>query len=141
MEKRLKIYEVSYASGMFRNNQRQTATIYSEKDLNIGDFVVVEHIDCGIFIGQVVEDTSEEYYYCFEGTNVDVMEDLDYRYLQHIDLSKYLDSLAKQKRKEELKKQMQHEFIKIDEKKKYEFYASLDENFKKIYEEYKELED
>lgn len=141
MEKKLKIYEVEYSSGLFRKQGRSNQTIYSDKELNIGDFIIVEHIDCGIFIAQVVEDASEEYYYCFEGTNIDVMEDLDYRYIQHIDLSDYFKKIKKQKRKEELKEKMKEEFKKIDEKKKYEYYASMDDDFKKLYEEFKQLDD
>ena len=36
---------------------------------------------------------------------------------------------------------MKEEFKRIDEKKKFEYYATLDEDFKKIYDEYKKLGD
>ena len=47
------VYEVEYASGLLRNNGRQNQLIISNKELNDGDFIIVEHIDCGIFVGRV----------------------------------------------------------------------------------------
>lgn len=142
MEKKLKIYEVEYSSGLFRKQGRSNQTIYSDKELKIGDFIIVEHIDCGIFIAQVVEDETENYYYCTDSlTNDDIRDAIDYKYIQHIDLSDYFKKIKKQKRREELQEKMKEEFKKIDEKKKYEYYASMDESFKKLYEEFKQLED
>ena len=141
MEEKLKIYEVEYSSGLFRKQGRSTQTIYSDKELNIGDFIIVEHIDCGIFIAQVVEDETENYYYCTEADNNDVRSGIDYRYIQHVDLTNYLSKIAKEKRKRELKEKMKEEFKKIDEKKKYEYYASMDDDFNKLYEEFKQLDD
>lgn len=141
MEKKLKIYEVEYSSCLFIKQKRSTQTIYSDKELNIGDFIIVEHIDCGIFIAQVVEDETENYYYCTEADNNDVISGIDYRYIQHVDLTTYLSKIAKEKRKRELKEKMKEEFKKIDEKKKYEYYASMDDDFSKLYEEFKQLDD
>ena len=62
MKRKLKVYKIAYASGMFRCNNRQTSNIYSTKKLKDGDFIVVEHIDWGVFIGQVLEDVSKTYY-------------------------------------------------------------------------------
>ena len=47
------VYEVEYASGILRSNGRNNQLIVSNKELNDGDFIVVEHINCGIFIGRV----------------------------------------------------------------------------------------
>lgn len=141
MEKKLKIYEVEYSSGLFRKQGRSNQTIYSDKELKIGDFIIVEHVDCGIFIAQVVEDDTDNYYYCTEADNNDVRDAIDYKYIQHVDLTNYLSKIEKEKRKEELKEKMKEEFKKIDEKKKYEYYASMDDDFKKLYEEFKQLDD
>lgn len=141
MEKKLKIYEVEYSSGLFKKQGRSTQTIYSDKELSIGDFIIVEHIDYGIFIAQVVEDETDNYYYCTEADNNDVISGIDYRYIQHVDLTNYLSKIAKEKRKRELKEKMKEEFKKIDEKKKYEYYASMDDDFNKLYEEFKQLDD
>lgn len=141
MEKKLKIYEVEYSSCLFIKQKRSTQTIYSDKELNIGDFIIVEHVNCGIFIAQVVEDETENYYYCTEADNNDVISGIEYRYIQHVDLTNYLSKIAKEKRKRELKEKMKEEFKKIDEKKKYEYYASMDDDFSKLYEEFKQLDD
>ena len=141
MENKLKIYIVDYASGLFRKQNRSSQVIYSDKELKIGDFIIVEHVDCGIFVAQVVDDDSENFYYLYEGGNEDVIKDIDYKYVQHVDLTAYLNKLEKEKRKEELKEKMKEEFKKIDEKKKYEYYASMDDDFKKLYEEFKQLDD
>ena len=141
MENKLKIYEVEYSSGLFRKQGRSNQTIYSDEELKIGDFIIVEHIDCGIFIAQVVEDETEAYYSCAELNNKDIRTAIDYKYIQHVDLTNYLSKIEKEKRKEELKEKMKEEFKKIDEKKKYEYYASMDDDFKKLYEEFKQLDD
>lgn len=136
MERKLKVYEVSYASGMFRCDNRQTTDIYSTKDLKEGDFIVVEHINCGIFIGQVIQDITYDFKDC---TDDDIKSDIDYRYLQDINLSNFIREIENKKRKEELKQKMQERFKKIDEEKKYEYYAKLDSELKNMYEEYKQL--
>ena len=49
------VYEIEYASGLLRGTcGRENRFIVSNKELNDGDFIVVEHIDCGIFIGRVI---------------------------------------------------------------------------------------
>ena len=136
METKLRVYEVEYASGMYRYNNRQTTEIYAEYELCIGDFVVVEHIDCGVFIGKVIEDITDEFE-CDE----EILDEFDYRYIQHIDLSKYFERVKKEEKKKELEEKMKEEFKRIDEKKKFEYYATLDDDFKKLYDEYKKLAD
>ena len=98
MEKKLKIYTVDYASGLFRKQNRSSQVIYSDKELKIGDFIIVEHVDCGIFIAQVVEDDTENYYYCTEINNNDVRDVIDYKYIQHVDLTNYLSKIEKEKK-------------------------------------------
>ena len=134
MERKLKVYEVEYASGLFRCGNLQTTNIYSEYELCIGDFIVVEHIDCGVFIGKIFEDITDE----FE-SDKEILEEIDYRYIQHIDLSGYFEEIRRKEKKKVLECKMKDAFKVIDEKKKYEYYATLDEDFKKLYDEYKQL--
>lgn len=137
MKRKLKVYEIAYASGMFRCNNRQTTNIYSTKKLKDGDFIVVEHIDCGVFIGQVLEDVSKTDYEDY--TDDEIKTVIEYRYIQNIDLSDYNKEIENKKRKEELKQKMQERFKVIDEEKKYQYYAQLDDEMKAMYEEYKQL--
>lgn len=137
MKRKLKVYEIAYASGMFRCNNRQTSNIYSTKKLKDGDFIVVEHIDCGVFIGQVLEDVSKTDYEDYTDDKIKTV--IEYRYVQDIDLSNFIAEKEKEKRKEELKQKMQERFKVIDEEKKYQYYAQLDDEMKAMYEEYKQL--
>lgn len=137
MERKLRVYVVRYASGLFRNNNRQEQNIYSEKELKKDDFIVVEHVDCGVFIGQVLEDISDTDYEDY--TDDEIKRETEYRYVQHIDLSNYIAGIENAKRKEELKKQMDKKFAEIDKEKKYQYYAELDFDFRAMYEEYKNL--
>lgn len=132
-DRELKVYKVEYASGMFNSKAYQTQYVYSDKKLEVGDFVVVEHIGFGVFIGRVAVE------YIDDRTDEDVLEDIKYRYVQHIDLSNYIDKVNKEKRKQELKLKMKERFAIIDEEKKYQYYADLDEDLKKMYDEYKNL--
>lgn len=133
----LKIYEIEYASGMFNKKAQQTQYVYSDKTLDVGDFIVVEHIDFGVFIGRVVEEEICEF--VDNRTDEDILEEIKYRYVQHIDLSNYMNKVNKEKRKQELKLKMKERFAIIDEEKKYQYYADLDEDLKKMYDEYKNL--
>lgn len=133
MNRKLKIYTIEYASGMFNKKAFQTQLVYSEKKLNVGDFIVVEHIGFGVFIGKVAVE------YIDDRTDEDILEDIKYRYIQDIDLSSYIDSVEKEKRKEELKIKMKERFAVIDEDRKFQYYADLDDELKKMYDEYKEL--
>lgn len=130
--KNLKVYLVEYASGMFRCNNRPNTDVCSNKELKEGELIVVEHKDCGIFIGKVISDESENF---LESE----INDIEYSYVKHIDLKDYFENINKQKRKEELKQQMQDRFKIIDEEKKYQYYAELDSELKAMYDEYKNL--
>lgn len=139
MERKLKVYNVRYASGMFRGIAygKQEQYIYSEKELKKDDFIVVEHIDCGVFIGQVLENVSDTDFEDY--TDDDIKKEVEYRYVQDIDLSNYLAGIEKAKRKEELKTEMEERFKAIDKEQKFKYYAELDSDFKAMYEEYKNL--
>lgn len=134
--KKLKVYKVEYASYMFRDEVSKTNYIYSDVRLNPGDFVIVENKKCGIFIGKVInyeKDYDKKY------SNDEIKYYIEYRFIQKIDLSNYLDSLEREKKKEELEEKMRNKFKEVDEKLKFKFYADMDEDFKKLYEEYKNL--
>ena len=135
MKRKLKVYSVSYASGMFRDNGYQNTEIYSEKKLKIGDFIVVEHIGCGLFIGQVLEDYSEITDY----TDKEIKEYIEYRYIQDIDLTDYIAEVKKAERKKELKAEMEARFKIIDKEQKFEYYSKIDKEFSELYDEYKSL--
>lgn len=137
MERKLNVYLIKYASGLFRNNNRQEQFIYSDKKLNKEDFIVVEHIDCGVFIGQVLEDASDNDFEDY--TDDEIRNELEYRYVQDIDLTNYMNGIERAKRKEKLKSEMEKKFAEIDKEKKYQYYADLDYEFRAIYEEYKNL--
>ena len=135
----LKFYQIVYASGILNSNgYNQEKIIFSTQELEIGDFVVVESKGNGVFIGKIIEDVTD-----FVKDDKDDIENpydvTQYRYIQKIDLSNWIDEIEKKKRKEKLEQEMKDKFKKIDEKKKYEYYASIDDDFKKIYDEYKEL--
>lgn len=131
MEKKMHFYEVEYASGILRNNGRQNTIIYSTKKLNERKFIIAEHIDCGVFIARVAKDVTDESYYD--------KSSVEYRYLKDINLNDWIEEIDRKKRKEELEREMQSKFAELDKKKKYEYYAQFDDEFKKLFDEYSEL--
>ena len=134
MEKKLKVYTIRYASGLLRNDSyKQEQNIYSSEEMEIGDFIVVEHIGCGVFIGRVIDDNNDSYE---TWTDKEIMEEIHYRYLQHINLSKYIENIEREQRKKELKAQMTERFKQIDEEQKFKYYAGLDDELKVMYDEY-----
>lgn len=134
MKRKLKVYSIEYASSMFRCNTPQITRIYSDKKLKEGQNIVVEHINYGIFIGTIIEDQTKEW-----ENDEEVKNWIDYRYVQDIDLSNYLAKIEREKKKEELKKAMEERFKTIDKEQKFAYYATLDEDFKQLYDEYKNL--
>jgi hypothetical protein len=133
------VYEIEYASGLLRTNGRENKLIVSNKKLNDGDFIVVEHINCGIFIGRVKGTTLGKTDSDLLQKNFNV-EDLEYRYLQDIDVSNWWSNIERKRRIEELKNEMESKFAEIDKQKKFEYYAQIDDDFRDLYSEYKDLE-
>ena len=117
---------------------RENRFIVSNKELNDGDFIVVEHIDCGIFIGRVIGITIGE-------TDSDLLQEnfdaeiFEYRYIQDIDVSNWWADIERKRRMEELKDEMESKFAEIDKKKKFEYYAQIDDDFRELYLEYEDL--
>ena len=124
------LYEVVFASGLLRSTSRQNVYIVSHKKLQEEQFIVVEHINCGVFIGKVVADRSDEEY------NLDCVE---YRYIKNIDLSDWVAEIKRKERLEELSLEMEEKFAEIDKRKKFEYYAQIDDDFKELYLEYTQL--
>lgn len=124
------IYEIEYASGILRSNGRQNQLILSNKKLHEEQFIVVEHINCGVFIGKVLKDRSDEEY------NLDLIE---YKYIQNIDLSNWIAKIKRRERLKELSLEMEEKFAEIDKRKKFEYYAQIDDGFKELYLEYTQL--
>lgn len=132
------VYEIEYASGLLRTSGRENQLIVSNKELNDGDFIVVEHINCGIFIGRVKGTTLGK-------TDSDLLqrsfyvENLEYRYIQDIDVSNWWTDIERKRRRKELRNEMESKFAEIDKKKKFEYYAQIDDDFRELYLEYVDL--
>ena len=59
--------------------------------------------------------------------------------MQRIDVSAYFDAIEKEKRREELRAEMEARFEEIDKEKKYAYYATLDKEFGALYKEYMKI--
>lgn len=130
MKDKIYLYEIEYASGILRNNGRQNQVIISNKKLKEKQFIVAEHIDCGVFIGRVVRELENDAY------NTDYIE---YRYLKNIDLSNWINKIELEHRYSELKQEMELAMKKIDKERKYEYYANIDKDFYSLFKEFQDL--
>lgn len=124
------LYMVNYASGILLDRGRQCQLVSSTKRLKVGQFIIVEHIGCGIFIGRVSE---------FKG--LDENNNCEYVFLKHVDVSDWAKKVDNQKRKKELEAEMESMFKSLDKKKKYEYYAEIDDTFRDLLLEYNQLSD
>ena len=124
----MKTYDFEYLSEAKLSNCR-TNCFTSAIELKVGDCVVIEKVGRGIFLGRITD-----VYDC--GCNT------DYTYIGKAGetVTAYIDALEKEKRKEELRAQMEAKFKEIDKERKFEYYATLDESFGELYKEYKELQ-
>lgn len=128
------IYAIEYMSTILSDKINRRATmIIANEELNIGDTIVVEKKNQGLFLGKVIsEDECNDL--------IDVCKNSDnYRYVQHIDLSAWYDAIDRAKKKKALEAEMEKKFKEIDKYKKYEYYASLDADFGELYSQYKNL--
>lgn len=128
------VYAVEYMSTILSDKINRRAVIISAyKELNVGDTIVVEKKNQGLFLGKVIsEDECNDL--------VDVCKNSDnYKYVQHIDLSAWYDAIDRAKKKKALEAEMEKKFKEIDKYKKYEYYASLDADFGELYSQYKNL--
>lgn len=123
----MKTYKFEYLSEA-RLSNRRTNTFTSTLDLKVGDAVVIEKENRGIFLGRIV------------GVS-DIVEESDYKYVVHAGdgVTAYIDALEKEKRREELRRLLEEQGAQIDKERKFEYYATLDESFGALYKEYKGL--
>lgn len=122
-------YEFEYLSEVKLSNRRSTNCFTSAIDLKVGDCVVIERENRGIFLGRIIGaydcECNTDYMYIGKSGEV---------------VSAYIDAVDKEKRKEELIAEMEAKFKKIDKERKFEYYATLDDGFRELYNEYKELQ-
>ena len=128
------VYAIEYMSTILSDRINRMATmITANEELNIGDTIVVEKKNQGLFLGKVIsEDECNDLIDVCKNSN-------NYRYVQHIDLSAWYDAIDRAKKKKELEAEMEKKFKEIDKYKKYEYYASLDADFGELYSQYKNL--
>lgn len=125
--KESKLYSFEYLSEAHSKYPR-TSIVTSTVELKVGDTIVISKENRGIFLGRIIDAdiiTNEDYSH--------------YKFVQHIDVSAYFDAVEKEKRKEALRAEMEIKFKEIDKEKKFEYYATLDDEFRGLYEEYKSL--
>ena len=127
-EQEYRTYEFEYLSEVKLRDRRSTNCFMSAIDLKVGDCVVIERENRGIFLGRIIGayDCECNTDYILVGKSGEVV-------------SAYIDAVDKEKRKEELIAQMEEKFKKIDKERKFEYYATLDDGFKELYKEYREL--
>ena len=124
----MKTYEFEYLSEVKLRDRRSTNCFVSAIDLKVGDCVVIERENRGIFLGRIIGaydcECNTDYMYIGKSGEV---------------VSAYIDAVDKEKRKEELIAEMEAKFKKIDKERKFEYYATLDDGFRELYNEYREL--
>lgn len=137
-EQEYRTYEFEYLSEVKLRDRRSTNCFMSAIDLKVGDCVVIERENRGIFLGRIIGayDCECNTDYILVGKSGEVV-------------SAYIDAVDKEKRKEELITQMEEKFKKIDKERKFEYYATLEgwhaaqaamhDGFRELYKEYREL--
>ena len=134
----MKMYEFEYLSEAKLKGGCRTNCFTSAIELKVGDCVVIEKDGRGIFLGRITEvcdcDCQTDYAYVGKAGET---------------VTAYIETLEKEKRKEELRVQMEAKFKEIDKERKFEYYATLEgwhaaqaamhESFGELYKEYKSL--
>lgn len=118
-------YAFEYLSeALIKNPRMGEAKTYDEYE--IGDTVVIEKEGRGIFLGRVIGKALSK---DVEGYNI----------VMKIDVAAYFEAIEREKKRQELMGLMEEKFREIDKIKKYEYYATLDKEFGKLYEEFKNI--
>ena len=114
-EQEYRTYEFEYLSEVKLRDRRSTNCFMSAIDLKVGDCVVIERENRGIFLGRIIGayDCECNTDYILVGKSGEVV-------------SAYVDAVDKEKRKEELMAQMEAKFEEIDKERKFEYYATLE---------------
>ena len=124
-------YKIQYMSSyLMKSDDYKETLIMSNKELQIGSYIIIEKAGQGLFLGKVLEKWDN---------NQGVPKTCLYKYVQDIDLTLYFQEKEKEKRRKELEKQMEEEYARIDKMSKWEYYAAKDATFNKLLEEYKNL--
>ena len=121
-------YEFEYLSEVKLRDRRSTNCFMSAIDLKVGDCVVIERENRGIFLGRIigVYDCECNTDYIFVGKSGEVV-------------SAYIDAVEKEKRRTEIANELEKRIANLDKERKFEYYATLDDGFRELYKEYKEL--
>lgn len=118
-------YAFEYLSeALIKNPRMGEAKTYEEYE--IGDTVVIEKEGRGIFLGRVIGKALSK---DVEGYNI----------VMKVDVAAYFEAIEKEKKRQELMGLMEEKFREIDKIKKYEYYATLDKEFGRLYEEFKNI--
>lgn len=118
-------YAFEYLSeALIKNPRMGEAKTYDEYE--IGDTVVIEKEGRGIFLGRVIGKALSK---DVEGYNI----------VMKVDVAAYFEAIEKEKKRQELMGLMEEKFREIDKLKKYEYYATLDKEFGRLYEEFKNI--
>lgn len=124
-------YKVQYMSSYLMEPDGYKETlVMSKKELSIGSYIIIEKWGQGLFLGKVLEK---------HDNNQGVPKTCLYEFVQEVDLTEYFDKKEKAKRKEELEKQMEEEYARIDKISKWEYYAERDVKFRQLFDEYKKI--
>ena len=133
-EQEYRTYEFEYLSEVKLRDRRSTNCFMSTIDLKVGDCVVIERENRGIFLGRIIGayDCECNTDYILVGKSGEVV-------------SAYIDAVDKEKRKEELITKMEAKFEEINRERKFEFCATLEgwhtvqAAMQELYKEYREL--
>lgn len=118
-------YAFEYLSeALIKNPRMGEAKTYEEYE--IGDTVVIEKEGRGIFLGRVIGKALSK---DVEGYNI----------VMKVDVAAYFEAIEREKKRKELMGLMEEKFREIDKLKKYEYYATLDKEFGRLYEEFKNI--
>ena len=124
----MKTYEFEYLSEVKLRDRRSTNCFMSAIELKTGDAVIIERENRGIFLGRIIG-----VYDCECNT--------DYMYVGKAGevVSAYIDAVDKEKRRTEIANELEERIANLDKERKFEYYATLDDSFRELYKEYKEL--
>ena len=128
-------YKIQYMSSyLMKSDDYKETLIMSDKELQIGSYIIIEKAGQGLFLGKVLEKWDNN-----KGVPKTCLYKYVHKYVQDIDLTSYFQEKEKEKRRKELEKQMEEEYARIDKMSKWEYYATKDATFNKLLEEYKKL--
>lgn len=132
----LKVYKFKYASTMYGDRfDEKYGTVFSDKTLKEKDTIIIEKVNVGVFIGEIVEDITE-YSPMKIRTKEELINDIGYVCLKKVDISEFVERQNNRIRKKELQKLMERKFEELDKEMKYKFYAENNDEMKELYDEY-----